>query len=258
MKNLNQSIEQIDKFFFDLFTHKEASKTEIHNFLLNYVDFILLYNNIPDEYTTTIHLIKKFRDSVDEFSIKPKKTKHKLRNKENIKKAEYKQYSQTLALCCCDLNLKTFHIYLNNKLFFIEDIENMFNFSCLVSSLGHEVEHLIQEHISPNIVRLCENCYDKKIDKFNENLKELGAKNNYIKKLARKMHTHADNFSILNTCEVNADNNSVVYFQELYKLILNSTNRDAVYYYFLYNIYLDLVKIQDSREKCYALCKKQE
>ena len=72
------------------------------------------------------------------------------------------------------------------------------------------------------------------------------------------MHTHADNFAILNTCEVNADNNSVIYFQELYKLILNSTNKNKVYYYFLYNIYLDLVRIQDLREKGYAVCEKQE
>ena len=77
-------------------------------------------------------------------------------------------------------------------------------------------------------------------------------------KYAKKLHAHADNFNITNTCEINADNNSVVYFNELFKIIRDTTSREKHYYYFLYNICIDLEYIQQSRENLYKMCLKQD
>lgn len=259
MKTLQNTVEKIDKFFFDFYKNKETSVTEIHNFLLNYVDFILLYNNIDaPNYKTIVHIVNDFGENIEDFSLKQNKSKRKLRNKENIKKAKHKPYCTTIAQCSINLEKKIFNVYLNSKHFHATNLTNFENLSTLISSLGHEVEHLIQEYVSKNMVINVENSYNKKLKEFLNLVKTHKSQSNYIKKLSRKLHTHADNFSILNTCEVNADNNSVVYFQELYKLILNSTDRNNFYYYFLYDIYLDLNRIQDCRESCYKLCKKQE
>lgn len=259
MKTLQATVDKIEKFFFNFYSNKETSKTEIHNFLLNYVDFILLYNNLDaTNYKTTIHIVKDFGENIEDFTLKHKKQKHKLRNKENIKKEQHKHFCHTIAQCCYSTEKQQFNVYLNEKSFHSTSIKFLDNFTKLVSSLGHEVEHLVQEYISKDLVNYVEDCYCEKLEEFNYLIKKHKTNNNYLKKLARKLHTHADNFSILNSCEMNADNNSVVYFQELYKFILNSTNREKPYYYFIYDIYLDLIRIQDNREFCYDLCEKQE
>ena len=259
MKTLQNTVEKIDKFFFDFYINKETSATEIHNFLLDYVDFIMLYNNLDaTNYKTTIHMVKNFGENVEDFTLKQRKLKQKLRNKENIKKAKHKPYCLTIAQCCYNTEKKIFNIYLNKKHFKSTNIEDIENFASLISSIGHEVEHLVQEYISKDLVNYIEDCYVDKLEEFLYQTRKHGTTGNYIKRLTRKLHTHADNFSILNTCETNADNNAVVYYQELYKLILNSTDRNNFYYYFLYDIYLELNRIQDCREMCYELCEKQE
>jgi len=253
MNQLHQTVLKLDKFFYDLYRNKEASQTEVVNFFNNYVVFILQYNKLDfSDAKINLHLQKKFKSTIQEFTVKqPKKKKHKLRNKENVKKSQYNKFASTIACCDIDRTAHILDIYLNKNNCSAKNIEDLGAFVDGVSSLGHEVEHFVQEFISGDLVQACEDCYQKKVEAFNKYLGYNGTKGKMVRKLAEKLHSHADAFAITNSCEINADNNAVVYFNELFKLIKTLTNRESNYYYFIYDICIDLERIQQYREFSY-------
>ena len=260
MNQLHQTVLKLDKFFYDLYKNNEASQTEVVNFFNNYVIYILQYNGIDfSDWQINLHLAKNFESVVQEFTVKqPKKKKHKQRNKENIKKAQFNKFASTIACCDIDRTAHILDIYLNKENCRAKNIENLEEFINGISSLGHEVEHFVQEFIAGDLVQACENCYEKKVEAFYKYVDYNGTKGRMVRKLAEKLHSHADTFAITNSCEVNADNNAVVYFSELFKLIKNLTNREANYYYFLYDIYIDLGRIQQYREFSYEKSLEQD
>ena len=86
---MKTTIAKIDKFFYDLYTNGEASKTELINFFNDYITYILEYNNFnSSKFNISIHLINNFEITVQDFATKHKKKhKKKQRNKENAKAA---------------------------------------------------------------------------------------------------------------------------------------------------------------------------
>lgn len=259
MKNLSNIIEILDNFLFNLYVDEETSKTELQNFLYNYIDYILLKNNIqPEKYNISLHYIKNFGDCVTDFNYKlKKKKKKKLRNKENAHKKQNSHNAQTLAYIEFDKNVKNIYIYLNIKHCEINSIQDIPNLTTLLSQLGHEVAHLVQEINCLDNFKICENTYKKNVETYN-NLVKGCTNRKYIRKLSQKMHTHADNYGLLNSTEIGADLKTVTYFRDLYDDIVNSTDEDNCYYYFLYDMYIDLDLMQQCRNGYYKVRKKQE
>lgn len=259
MKTLYATIENLDNFLYNLYINEETSKTELVNFLNDYICYILLKNSIhPENYNINLHFIKAFGDCVTDFNYKPKKKKKKkLRNKENIHKKQNTENSQTLAFIDFDKDIKNINIYLNIKLCDIKSLYDISNLSMLISQLGHEVAHLVQEIKCLDNFTICETTYKQKLDVYNNLVKDCSNRQ-LIRKLSRKMHIHADNYCLLNSTEVGADEKTVTYFKCLYDDIVNLTEEDNCYYYFLYNMFIDLELIQQCRKGYYKIREKRE
>jgi len=259
MKNLYQTLENLDNFLYNLYINEETSQTELKDFLNGYVDYILLKNGIkPEQFNLNLHYIKHFGDCTTDFNYKTKIKKFKkLRNKENANKKQYKENSQTLAFITFDKSMKNINIHLNYKHCHIKSRQDISNLSMLISQLGHEVAHLVQEFNHLDNFNICEETYKQKLETY-KNLIKGCSNRHYIRKLSKKMHSHADNYGLLNSSEIGADLRTVEYFKALYEDIVNATEEDDCYFYFLYNMYLDLELIQVCRNGYYKIHKKQE
>jgi len=258
MKNLNHTVENLDNFLYNLYINEETSKTELQDFLNNYINYILLKNKIqPESLNLHLHFIKTFGDCTTDFNCKNKTKKtHKLRNKENAHKKQNSQNAQTLAYIEFDADLKNINIYLNSKHCVINSLSDVTNLSVLISQLGHEVAHLIQHIYHLDNFDLCKNSYKQKLDTYKNMIKNCSDRQ-YIRKLSKRMHTHADNFGLLNSTEVGADLRTIQYFKALYDDIVNFTDEDNCYYSFLYDMYIDLELIQKCRNGYYQIRKKR-
>ena len=161
MKTLQNTVEKIDNFLYNLYINEETSKTELVNFLNDYIYYILLKNSIqPENYCINLHFIKTFGDCVTDFKYKTQKNKKKkLRNKENIKKKRNTENAQTLAFIDFDKDIKNINIYLNIKLCDIKCLYDISNLSMIISQLGHEVAHLVQQIKCLDNFIICEKTY---------------------------------------------------------------------------------------------------
>ena len=222
MLNQKKCVCNLNYFLQNFFTNTEVTSTELTNFLNEYVKYILLCNNLsPEDVHVQLHFIKDFSlDEASPYQLKIKrKTTHRQRNKENAKNNTYHKGLRFIAFVTGYTNSKNFDIYLNKELCKIKSDKDIESFVSILYSLGHEVEHINQFFNQADLCDAVDICEENQIEEFEKTKEKLIESPKLIRRLANKFQNHSDNFSVLNSTEILADEAGYYYFEELIKII---------------------------------------
>ena len=256
MKKPEKYIEEINHFLYNLCLNEETSKTELTNFLNAYIKFILSYNQLPaEDISVQLHFVhkEKLNYEEDDFSITAKrKRKHKQRNRENAKKEAYKKGLTTLTYMSGCAGTNSFDIYLNNELCNIKSLNDLDKLIELLYNLGHEAEHIVQTYNHKELWEAVDIYHNKQVIAFDECVSRNYGNKKLLKELSKKFQQHSDNYNILNSTEILADQNSCYYFDHLASALLEQTEDDD-YFTFISYIVRGVILAQDCREIDYGL-----
>ena len=151
---------------------------------------------------------------------------------------------------CAETN--SFDIYLNNELCSIKSLNDLDKLIELLYNLGHEVEHIVQTYNHKDLWEAVDIYHNKQVIAFDECVSRNYGNKKLLKELCKKFQKHSDNYNILNSTEILADQNSCYYFDHLASTLLEQTEDDD-YFTFISYIVSGVILAQDCREADYGL-----
>lgn len=254
-------IDKVNTYFETLYYEGEASVTETQNFINNYLNFILIHNGInPKDLNIKIHYFNKAPLGSDHiFGNKPKKPKKlKQPNKENIKKPRYEKTKKFLAYVECNPETKEYNVYLNKNNMHVKGKQDCDNLMLFMFTIGHEFDHVVQHEKNPRLVETELNQTIKFLSKYRSECISHENDNNYITKLKTKISHHNENYLMTTACEMLADKNSIVHFNNFVALTCEYYTLSKSYYIFLNTILNTLQDIYKDRKFFYHIYNQNE
>ena len=218
MKSLNKNLTNIKNFFELMFTHGNATKEEVYNFLRECLEYVFSQNNLNiDDYDVTFHFVQS------DIGQNPDKKLKKSKKQGNALFDGALAYMQA-----DDIDDKKFDVYFPRecasfkiatpprrkgmeceltRLEYFEKFEPFFEFVFIVL---HEFSHIIQYIQNPDMMEKTDKEYNKRVlveSTIMENMPN--SRNKRIMLHLLEQQTNASNY--VSECEIDANEQATQY-----------------------------------------------
>lgn len=229
MKKTQTNFEKLRRFLINAFTNAEVSRTEVENFLQDYLNYIFEINHLDiNKYQITISKV-----AIDEKHSKRESKYKRVANQEQrntiknkvLLKPSFKansgnHYFEAVMLPHPTVENK-YDIVINKNLCCAHNDNEIINLTYLFSVFGHEVHHIVQYIKRPkemdryDYLQELHDIYLKNANSILENPRE-------VRKLKRAINQHLSLLYSNCNAELYADKKGYDYFDILLNEILSS------------------------------------
>lgn len=229
MKTTHSNFIKLRRFFINAFANAEVSKTEVENFLQDYLNYIFELNHLDvNKYQITISKVaineKHSKRERKYNTVANQEQRNSLKNKIMFKPAfkanSENHYFEAIMLPHSTIENK-YDILINKNLCCAHNDDEIINLTYLFSIFGHEVHHIVQYIKRPremdryDYLQELHDMYLKNANSILENPREA-------RKLKRAINQHLSLLYSNCNVELYADKKGYDYFDILLNEILSS------------------------------------